>query len=210
VDDRVREARRRFEDSGAESDEAAWLGACVRTGALDPERLALAAHVGHRAARLVLGQRGELPPPVPWLEALSRWGQPVVVRAAVACARVALSEQNRRLPSDDLPSRWRAVEAAEDWLADPGPLHSAEARLTASFTPDARPDDEPYEPARLGAWTHAALAAAGGWPGRDPAHHAGAAGAYVETHVGAEAVREAVQAALIPLAFQGLDGATRR
>lgn len=193
MDDRLRELRRRYQETGDPSDGARLLRGALRSGALDPEQAALAAYVGHTAAQAALELPALVPPPGPWLRGLERWGTARVVEAAILCGRLALSEANRRLPSDDLPSRWRAIESAEAWLTCPCVPHAHEARVSATFTPDARPVNEPYVAERLGAWTHAALAAAGGWPGQTPADHAGAAAEYVAAHVGLAALHAAVR-----------------
>lgn len=51
----LRELQRRFEESGALADEAAWLAERVRRGEVTPETLARAALLGEPAARAVLG-----------------------------------------------------------------------------------------------------------------------------------------------------------
>lgn len=67
ADEELRRARRRFEETGAFDDEAAWLLASSRAGALTPERLLLAARLGHAAARQL---RDDDPAPVGLLELL--------------------------------------------------------------------------------------------------------------------------------------------
>lgn len=52
-DAELRALDRRWRATGADQDEAAWLAARVRGGALEPDRLALAAGLGHPAAVLV-------------------------------------------------------------------------------------------------------------------------------------------------------------
>jgi len=55
ADDRLRQLERRFRESGAVEDEAAWLRARVRAGELPEERLRLAARMGQAAAAAALG-----------------------------------------------------------------------------------------------------------------------------------------------------------
>ena len=55
ADDRLRELERRWKESGAVDDEAAWLLERVRVGGLEAERLQLAAYCGHAGARVALG-----------------------------------------------------------------------------------------------------------------------------------------------------------
>lgn len=89
-DARLREAERRWRESGAAEDEAAWLRERVRAGELGDDRLRLAAYVGHRPSVLALGAV----PPAPayvqaWVYGLERWGEEACLRAAIAAARRA-------------------------------------------------------------------------------------------------------------------------
>jgi len=55
-DERLRELERRWRDSGDPGDEARYLGARLRAGGLERRALALAAFLGHPAARAVLSE----------------------------------------------------------------------------------------------------------------------------------------------------------
>lgn len=55
TDEGLRALERRWSETGAVADEAAYLGACVRTGSLTREQLDLAAYCGHEAALLAGG-----------------------------------------------------------------------------------------------------------------------------------------------------------
>lgn len=91
TDARLRDAERRWRETGALADEAAWLRERVRAGALDDERLRLAAYVGHAAARLALATPVLSSPYVQaWIYGLQPWGVEPAQRAAVAAARRAL------------------------------------------------------------------------------------------------------------------------
>lgn len=61
------------------------LLARVKRGALDPDRLALAAYSGHAPAQRALGRDAPIAPVelIAWLEGLGRWGAPVQLGAAV-------------------------------------------------------------------------------------------------------------------------------
>lgn len=52
----LRKAERRWRETGAVGDEAAYLLERVRVGDLKRERLVLAAYCGHKAARVALGE----------------------------------------------------------------------------------------------------------------------------------------------------------
>ena len=100
-------------ETGAVEDEAAYLQARLRVGALDPELLALAAYCGHEAA--VLGADARPPgDPVLWAVGLVRWGQEACARALVALAEVALPHFCRQYPNDPRPTQ--ALDAARAWL----------------------------------------------------------------------------------------------
>lgn len=90
-DARLREAERRWRESGALADEAAWLRERVRAGALDDARLRLAAYVGHAASRMALATPTFTSPYVQvWIYGLEPWGVEACQRAAIAAARRAL------------------------------------------------------------------------------------------------------------------------
>ncbi|MCO5165050.1 MAG: hypothetical protein M9894_01615 [Planctomycetes bacterium] len=130
-DDGLRAVEARWRQTGAPEDEAAWLVARVRAGALPPERLRLAARLGHRAAGLAVGAAAEPLPTcegemVPWLRrVIAPVGLEPLVRVAVVMLRALLA----RLP--DAPwievNARPALEAAEAWCACPCPDHAARA-----------------------------------------------------------------------------------
>jgi hypothetical protein len=53
-DEKLRQLERRWRETGSEADEAAWLRERARTGNLEPERLGLAAYLGHEPARVAV------------------------------------------------------------------------------------------------------------------------------------------------------------
>lgn len=96
-DSRLRTLERRWIETGAVEDEAAWLRERLRAGGLSEEQLALAAHCAHEGARLALGAKGSdtaLPDPQDsvgvkqWLSAMPRPQDPLIlVRVALEASR---------------------------------------------------------------------------------------------------------------------------
>lgn len=92
-DDARRAGQRRFQGSGDPADEARWLTEEVRAGRLEPERLALAAYLGHGPALGALGVASadgvEASPEalLRWLSGLDREGRRALVAAAVGMLR---------------------------------------------------------------------------------------------------------------------------
>lgn len=141
----LRLLERAWRESGADADEAAFLGARVRAGLLKLEALERAEALGHAAASLVLdalvgvrrkkaGKRGDRgkcktrrPPNPPaeqdhhggvfWVIGLEGWGREACVRAAVALARLTLPVM-AGIPHEARLAL-RAIEAAEAWVVDP-------------------------------------------------------------------------------------------
>ncbi|MGE0708907.1 MAG: hypothetical protein AB7N76_22685 [Planctomycetota bacterium] len=129
-DEALQALRRRFEQSGAVEDEAAWLAAALRAGELPRERVALRAHLGDRAARLALGLEGPVEADLAaWVRGLAEfgqeeetrapsvpsrgWGNPVLVRACLAALeRIGPSELIAPGPG------WTPETAREDLVAD--------------------------------------------------------------------------------------------
>jgi len=125
-------------------------------------RVEMGAYCGDEGARLALScvdphpcgcwrPTGTAPPCKhselgPWARALSRWGQAVHVRAAVAAARVALPAwRSYHDPGTHRPRL--AIEAAEAWLADPceerlRAWQQAMTHRTPLWTPFPVHDDE--------------------------------------------------------------------
>lgn len=154
-DDRLRElervARENPDDVGAA---AAFLREQLRSGVIERERVALAAHLGHAGARAALGDQA---PPAPEDEeqlalGLLPYGRAVCTRAAVALARERLPDWERVLP-DDLRPR-RALEAAEAWLASPGEETVRVAEETSEAAADASGDTDPpgADAANIASW----------------------------------------------------------
>lgn len=154
-DDRLRELERRWRETGALGDRAAYLQERARCGDLEPERLRLAAFLGAE-----VGGAEPEPPPVAedldlaaWIGALAAYGVVTLRRAAIAAA----DHSARQASSSGMPMR--AVLAAEELLLCPCDSHRAEARRHAAATRDL-----PDAPMRMssdlaGAAEQAALAA---------------------------------------------------
>jgi len=163
----VSDARlRRLERGAAPGDVAAaarLLAERVRSGALDRERLALAAYAGDDASRTALAaagpveagileplealragvaakERGERADPHPrdvltgWARGLRRWGKPACVRAAVAAARATVPAWRARRPGDETVPE--LVATAERLAASPD---GEETRRAADEAVDAVP-----------------------------------------------------------------------
>jgi hypothetical protein len=126
-DDRLRELERRWRQTGALGDRAAYLRERARSGQLEPERLRLAAFLGSEVAATALseessalGSAGEMD--------LDSWVTEVAAYGVVALKRLAIAAANHvghRLTSSGVPPR--AVEAAEEQLLCPCDAHRAEA-----------------------------------------------------------------------------------
>lgn len=203
TDDARRDARRRWEETGAPEDGRRYLACLVRAGeaiealrvglavgAVHEERARLAAHVGHAPARAAL--RLEPPPALPlsaWAQRLHDWGQAACVRAALAAARRCLDQAPTA--GVDTSGVDEALAAAEAWLACPCPRHHAAAEAF-----NARREALPV-------WAWEAVTAAH-CPPRACWHHVRALTAAAEV-VGADAVRAAAHDALVAWALTAPD-----
>ncbi|MCO5170936.1 MAG: hypothetical protein M9894_31795 [Planctomycetes bacterium] len=204
-DDRLRD-RARDAERGDPDARARLLVERVRSGALAPERLRLAAHLGDEAAGLALGEADDGPGDlVAWAGRLAGAGREALVRAFVAVARL-------------FPPPHASVEAAlvaaEAWCEGPDPVRAAAAHEAAVLDSYAQ-SGAAYlggvaEPSTLAWWCphHVALIASGrealapGLP--DPQR---AVGWFVEAVVaaaralGAAQVRRAIADRLVPWAL---------
>lgn len=136
-DARLRELERRWRETRAVEDEAAYLLGRVRVGDLPNERLRLAAYLGHDGARHSI-RPVEVPlEPSAWVEAVCALSDEIAVRVALAASRWA----------------WRAYESGDDREADDE--MAAEALLAIQIAEHWLLSREPQEfRARLrqGAW----------------------------------------------------------
>ncbi|MCO5167605.1 MAG: hypothetical protein M9894_14755 [Planctomycetes bacterium] len=141
-DGRLREAERRWRQSGSVDDEAAFLRERVRAGALPPTRLEVAAACGHPAAaralpaptRGLLGRaldrvREALTGDDPWRR-LRRFEPEVKVRAALAIARPTFAAAGAT--GDLAAAAARALAATEAWLEAPSEPRAAAASEAAA------------------------------------------------------------------------------
>lgn len=131
-DERLRELERRWKESAAVVDEAAYLRELLRTGVLSHDQLSLAAYCGHAAAELVLGTDA---PPAPsnlveWARGLFKWGKEAGVRAAIAAARHRLPDWETLGLNNNAPEL--AIALAERWLAVRSPELEAEAKVVST------------------------------------------------------------------------------
>lgn len=115
--DKTKRRRKRAADaSGADSDKAQHVQALLRAGELTPEEVALAAHLRHKSAALVLGLDGRAPVHVHhWAAGLARFGKRIMVQAghAMALKCLAQAQQNRIYWVHDLR---RIVDCGTSWL----------------------------------------------------------------------------------------------
>ncbi|MGE0713258.1 MAG: hypothetical protein AB7N76_35990 [Planctomycetota bacterium] len=130
MDERSRELERRSRAAGAPEDEEAWLRARLREGALSPERLELAAFLGHGPARAALGLEGPAPelPLVTWAARLADFGQEATVRASLAAGRATLARR-----PDLEPIAGFVLDAVARWLAAPGPETARDAEVAGDL-----------------------------------------------------------------------------
>lgn len=147
-DERLREAERRWRETGAVEDEARYLLERVRAGDLAPERLELAARCGHRSAARALGRPDGVGPGSLTIELareLERHGHPLLVAASAAIAAQVLPVWTRQFPEDHRPAR--AIAAAR--ACAPGPtraraLEAREAGLAAGEAGDRVASASPW------------------------------------------------------------------
>jgi hypothetical protein len=97
-DEELREAERRFRETSSIDDEARWLIARARKGALTPGRLELFAALGHPAACVAQGTKVESRPDVPEL----REFQERLAETIVWCVERHGAERDPRMRSDEL------------------------------------------------------------------------------------------------------------
>jgi hypothetical protein len=120
TDQKLRDLERRWKETGAPDDEAAYLLERVRVGDLTRERLELAAYCGHEGARAGAGEGAPPHDFVQWIEGFSRWGANAMSLVAVAIALPML----RVFEEDTGEGRLRrAIDAAREYVRHP----SAEA-----------------------------------------------------------------------------------
>jgi hypothetical protein len=129
-DTKLRELERRWRETAAVDDEAAYLQERVRMGDLARERLELAAYCSHEGARMALpGYEPARTRLERWAVGLRRWGRPVATRGAIAAARMAV---------DAVRDVWtdQRIELvllrAEEWLLVPCD-HAAQAVREAAL-----------------------------------------------------------------------------
>jgi hypothetical protein len=85
-DERLREAERRWRETGAVEDEARWLKECVRAGDLDPEHFELVGALGHPAACLALDLPRATPDAASIVELVRDRSWPALMAGLVAWA----------------------------------------------------------------------------------------------------------------------------
>jgi len=120
-DERLREAERRWKESGSVVDEARYLQERVRVGNLTKERLELAAYCGHEGASRLCTTVNPPADLKEWLFGLTRFSIPTstLQRASAACALRVLATMS---PADKSHPHWHLCESAlTAWATAPGP-----------------------------------------------------------------------------------------
>lgn len=121
-DENLCELERRWKETGAVEDEAAFLLERVRVGELTQDRLELGACFGCQAASTALG-RG--PVVLSVLDGLPACSAEAAVRVAVAAARVALPHWLDKHQASPLARQAEeAIELVERWVMCPCEQHS--------------------------------------------------------------------------------------
>lgn len=137
-DERLRELERRWKETGAVADEAAYLLERVRIGSLTPTRLELAAYCGSEGARQAL----DGPPSADLQSLLRRLEALSAVKIAIAAATSVIPIWAAGEKTDEPQS---ALRAARDAMNCPCPDHEEKAAQLA-FTAEATASSQ----ARLG------------------------------------------------------------
>lgn len=121
-DDALRDRERRYQQSGETADAARWLTEAARAGRLEPDRLTLAAYLGHEAALSALGLTSaatvDAAPDTAlrWLTGLDRDGRLALVAAAVGALRARFVDVPS--PRAHLAQALSALEAYVDCPCD--------------------------------------------------------------------------------------------
>ncbi len=136
TDERLRRLTREASGLGTDADRARLLVERVRAGALTPERLALAAGLGHPLACLALGREPARPTdPHALLAPLEALGPDARARLALAAARLALSRPAPSAGEDDLP---RVHAALTEWVRSgrrtPAPTEPRRLLVSVKFS----------------------------------------------------------------------------
>lgn len=127
-DQRVRELERRWRETGAVVDRAAWLRERLRAGELEPARVELAAWVGDEAAQALVPEASTPGSLEDLSRGLARWGEEPGRDVAVRLYRPSWKSQVHprallalaaRLPCQSSGAA-RAREITLAWLARPG------------------------------------------------------------------------------------------
>lgn len=128
-DARLRELERRWRETQALADEAAYLQERRRVGELSQDHLELAALCGHDAAQLALGGTRSFDQPST-LSALRRVPLRTCLDAAIAAADAVAGVWRAARDTDDAE---RAISAAREAVACPCDEHEEKAALAACW-----------------------------------------------------------------------------
>lgn len=199
----LRELERWWRQTGSVEHEAAWLQERARAGELAPERLQLAAYLGHSAAVVAAATPPQRIQSSHDLAAFARGLEPFGREAQV---RVALAAVERLPPSPATKRTYlqACVSAVRRWLLEPGQDQARAAFWAGQQVADyCGPELNAY---RLLGWTPGGIEAAAsllGWPPEARDEPLGACLAECWRVLGLEALN-AVRAELVPWAL-GLD-----
>lgn len=116
-DERLRLLERRWRETGAAADEAAWLVERRRAGELPAERLELAAFLEHEAALLAHGPAADPGQGCWFANLLHRFGAGRPLEAVVEVGRLCVPAWHATWPGDRRPGR--TLEAALRWTLAP-------------------------------------------------------------------------------------------
>lgn len=199
-DQRSRELERAFRATGSVADEAAWLGARLRAGEVEQTKVELAVFLGSGAARLVIGDRAPIHtrPPRSGVKGfvrkgLAQWGHVVLVRAAIAAARLVVRDD------EDLPE---AVGRGNLHLAEEYAIEPRQALMRALVLPLPQPRDERWHSRWWACFGCTCTLSALDIGGPQPGWHAKDTAESVAKVVGGDAaVRAGIVAELLPWAL---------
>lgn len=138
TDEHLRDAERRWRESGDADAQGTFLLALVRAGELPGERVRLAAYCGHAGAIAALGPTEVPPAPREWAAGLMDYPREASVAALLRLARDRLSAWQQARPNDDRPAL--AIEAAQRWLQAPAPDAASEAQRLGRDAREAERD----------------------------------------------------------------------
>ncbi len=104
------------------------ISARVKENRITVDQVALAAYLGHRAARELAGEKVDPPDDIlEWMTGINTYGQEAVARAAVAVARLVLPEWTNAPPKETFLAEvpFNLICSAEAWILCRTDMNSA-------------------------------------------------------------------------------------